>query len=396
MMLRSHKLACVLALSTLALFVAMTTCGPSPAAPPTPSLPPETPAESPPPEPLASPEPSAPPLAELNLVTEPLEEKRLDVELVYSGGDQTGLCYLGSYAMLAKFDDGDIDFMDVIVNSGIGTSALYIPQANILFGGSFLGSIGLAAKNQGFGYYIVAFKGAQITDNFLCPDFPKDAKQVIYTDSEEEAFNLLKRLISTDIPVEVHLDLFPIKEPMMAHTTWAKYAFMEAPHVDHYMTITGYDDSYVYLNDPIEKASGKGKDIPVNISGFLDAWKNGNSSSFDEGARIGPYWMLFLGKRGTAKSADELISWNKDIAAEALGEIRKAADNPNINELWHCNEMYRARKELGTFLKQNGQVEAGNMFLQAAELFRGLCQSSNPKADLLKIADLQEQALRKL
>ena len=207
MMLRSHKFSCVLALSTLALFVAMTTCAPSPAAPPTPSLPPETPAESPPPsppEPPAPPEPSAPPLAELNLVTEPLEEKRLDVGLVYSGGDQTGLCYLGAYAMLAKFDDGDIDFMDVIVNSGIGTSALYIPQASILFGGSFLGSIGLAAKNQGFDYYIVASKGAQITDNFLCPDFPKDAKQVIYIDSEEEAFNLLKRLISSGIPAKVH------------------------------------------------------------------------------------------------------------------------------------------------------------------------------------------------
>ena len=182
---------------------------------------------------------------------------------------------------------------------------------------------------------------------------------------------------------------------MMAHTTWAKYAFVEAPHVDHYMTVTGYDDSYVYLNDPIEKASGKGKDIPVSISGFLDAWKNGNSSSFDEGARIGPYWMLFLGKRGGAKSADELISWNKDIAAKTPGEIRKAANKPNISDLLHCNEMYRARKEFGVFLKENGYGEAGNMFLQAAELCRGLCGSSNQKADLLRIADLQEQALEK-
>ena len=392
MMLRSHKLACVLALSTSALFVAMTTCAPSPASPPTPSPPPETPAESPPPSP---PEPPAPILAELNLVAEPLGQNKLDVDLVYSGGDETGLCYLGSYAMLAKFEDSNIDFIDVVANSGIGASAFYIPQVNILTDGSFLESIQMSARNQGFDYYIAALEGASITDDFFARDLPKDAKQVLSVESEDEAFELLKRLISSDVPVMVHFDLSPIKEPMVAHTSWARYAFLEMDHVDHYMTVTGYDDSYVYLNDPIEKASGKGKDIPVNISGFLDAWKNGNSSSFDEGARIGPYWMLFLGKRGGAKSADELISWNKDIATKAPGEIREAANKPNISDLWHCNQMYRARKEFGLFLVENGYEEAGNMFLEAGELFRGLCRSPNPKADLLGIANLEELALKK-
>jgi len=46
-------------------------------------------------------------------------------------------------------------------------------------------------------------------------------------------------------------------------------------------------------------------------------------------------------------------------------------------------------------LKENGYEEAGNMFLEASELFRGLCQSPDQQADLLKIADLQEQALAK-
>ena len=393
MMLRSHKLACVLALSTLALFVAMTTCALSPAPPPTPSPPPETPAESPPPSP---PEPPAPILAELNLVAEPLDQNKLDVDLVYSGGDETGLCYLGSYAMLAKFEDSNINFTDVVANSGIGASALYIPQANILLDGSFLGSIGAAARNQGFDYYIVAVKGARITDDFLASDLPKDAKQVLSVESEDEAFELLKRLISSDVPVMVHFDLSPIKEPMVAHTSWARYAFLEMDHVDHYVTVTGYDESLVYLNDPTEKAAGKGEDIPVDISGFLDAWKNGDHPSFDEGSRIGPYWMLFLGQRGTAKTASEVILWNSEIGAKAPAEIRKAADNPNISDLLHCNQMYRARKEFGAFLKQNGYDEAGNMFVEASGLFRGLCQSSNPKADLLGIADLEELALRKL
>lgn len=105
--------------------------------------------------------------------------------------------------------------------------------------------------------------------------------------------------------------------------------------------------------------------------------------------------MLFLGEREVAKSADELLSWNKDIAVKAPAEIRKAADNPNINSLIHCGNMYRARQEFGAFLKQNGYEEAGNMSAEAGELFGGLDQSSDPRADLLKIADLQEQALTK-
>jgi len=393
MFIRIHSFISVLVLLTLVLFLVMTSCAPSTSPTSLPSPSPETPAESSPP---SSPEPPAPVLAELNLVAEPSNQKKLDVELVYSGADQPALCYLGAYAMLAKFGDSDIDFTDVVANSGIGASALYIPQVNILTDGSFLESIQMSARNQGFDYYLIAEKGAMITDDFMCADLPKDAKQVLWVENRDAAFELLKRLISTDIPVEVHLDLYPIREPLTKHTSYMQtiFNYMGARHADHYFTVTGYDDSFVYLNDPTEKAAGMGKDIPINISGFLSAWV-GSDPSMAASDRIGPYWMLFLGKRGTAKSANELLSWNKDIAAKAPGEIRKAADNPNIDGLLHCSNMYRARKEFGLFLKGNGHIEAGNMFLEASELFRGLCQSSNPKADLLKIADLQEQALTK-
>lgn len=55
--------------------------------------------------------------------------------------------------------------------------------------------------------------------------------------------------------------------------------------------------------------------------------------------------------------------------------------------------MYRARKEFGTFLQEAGYVDSGKLFIEAGKLFEGLCRSSNPKADLLKIADLQDKAL---
>jgi hypothetical protein len=396
MFFRSGKLTLALLALTLALFLVITGCTPPTETSPPPSEPPEpsTPLEPP------SPEPPPPLLAELNLVDEPLAEKRLDVELVYSGAAEPALCYLGSYAMLAKFADSGINFTDVVANSGMATSTLYVPQVNILTEGLFLWGIGHAAINQGFDYYIAALEGARITDDFMAPDLPKKAEEVISLESEDELFVLLKRLISSDIPVEVHLDCNFIKDALTTHTSYWKtiLAYHETylnKHADHYFAVTGYDQDFVYLNDPTEKKAGMGKDIPVGIASFLEAWANGNHPSFELGAGIGPYWMLFLGQRGTPKSADEVLSWNRSFAVDAPDEIRKAADNPNIDSLLHCSNMYRERQEFGAFLKQNGYQEAGDRFIEAGELFKGLCSSSNQKADLLRIADLQEQALTK-
>lgn len=344
-------------------------------------------------------EPSGEPLAGLNLVDEPLATKRLDVAKIYSGGDGPGLCYLGSYAMLAKFADSAIDFTDVIANCGIATSALYIPEINLLLDGFEVGSIAVAAGNQGFDYYIAALEGAQLTDEFLAANLVEDAQQIISMEDEDGIFELLKRLISSDTPVMVHLDVTLLKEALVSYCPYWETIFewqetyMASTHIDHYMTVTGYDESFVYLNDPTDGTADGGKDIPVAIADFLNSWKNGNHPSFAEESLIGPYWMLFLGERGAATSTSELLSWNRDIATEAVSEIRQATNDPTVSELIHCNGMYRAREEFGAFLQENGYTEAGDIFLEISQLFAGLCQSSDPGADLLEIADLLEQAL---
>ena len=207
----------------------------------------------------------------------------------------------------------------------------------------------------------------------------------------------MKRVISSDIPVMVHLDINFIKDALIANTSYmyCAFAFAGEGHLDHYVTVTGYDEEYVYLNDPTESVEGMGKDIPANISDFLSAWENGANPALEEGSRMGPCWMLFLGERGMAKTPEELVAWNKDIAARAPGDIRKAAERPNIMPLIHCSEMGRARYEFGAFLKENGYEEAGEIFLQISKLFQGLDISPNQRGDMERIADLQEEALGK-
>ncbi|MFC1846354.1 C39 family peptidase, partial [Chloroflexota bacterium] len=261
--------------------------------------------------------------------------------------------------------------------------------------GFFLGSVLTAIQNQGYEYTVAALKGGQITSEFFAGDLPKKAKEVFLPEGEGDAMQRLQKTISSGTPVMVHLDLAPIKGPMSEHTSWAGNAFMSMTHIDHFMTVTGYDYINIYLNDPSEKAPGKGKDIPVDIAGFMEAWKNGNHQSFDMESRVGPCWMLYLGNKGQAKTVDELLTWNKVIASKAPEEIRKAADNPNIMELIHSNEMYRARKEFAAFLEANGHQEAGRIFLQVADILKKLNNSSNKKADLLKMAELQQEAVEK-
>ena len=136
-----------------------------------------------------------------------------------------------------------------------------------------------------------------------------------------------------------------------------------------------------------------GKDIPVTTEHFLEAWANGNHPSFELGAGIGPYWMLFLSERGTPKTTEEILAWNRDLAVGAPDEIRAASVDPFVDSIIHCGNMCRERLEFGEYLKRNGYEAAGELFIEAGELFAALCYSDNQTADMLEIADLLEQAL---
>jgi hypothetical protein len=346
----------------------------------------------------SQPEPSAEPLAGLNLVDEPLATKRLDVELVYSGTTEPALCYLGSYAMLAKYNDNSLDFPDVVANSGMANSAIYYSGVNILSEGLFLWGVGLAAINQGFDYYIAAQEGAVIADDTMSKDLPEEAEEVVWLESEEELFTLLKRLISSDIPVEVHLDCTNIQQELVTYTSYWEVIFEFTQTYlnkdnDHYFVVTGYDQDFVYLNDPTEPQAGMGKDIPVTTEHFLEAWANGNHPSFELGAGIGPYWMFFLGERSTPKTAEQVLAWNRDFAVSAPDEIRAASVDPFVDSLMHCGNMCRERLDFGEYLQRNGYTAAGELYIEAGELFGELCYSDDQTADMLEIANLLEQAL---
>lgn len=353
---------------------------------PVPAPTPETPS----PEPITvSPEPEE---LELNLVEMAPSSYQLDVTPVYSGFQgEPAQCYLGSLAMLAKYDDPALDFADVIAYCGVGTCA-HVSLAGDLGGfGTGPHSIIDTAANLGYGYIIGIAKNGRANDTPISPlqsTFEEKAERIEYFDTEDDAFNFLRRAIASNYPVIVVLDCHYVRDDLARVSGyWQKIP--EVIHFSHHFTVTGYDRDYVYLNDPtgFEKADN----LPVTIANFKSAWEVTEELTL---SNKGPYWMFFLVKKQDQKSASEILAWNKQMSSQAAAHIRKFAENPRMTDMQRflIYHFIRARAEYAKFLERNGKTEAAALYEQSSQLWEGLLESGDLSDDLMKIADLEEQA----
>ena len=324
------------------------------------------------------------------------ESYQLTVPRVYSGilmlGPEEnwwagGLCYLGSFAMLVEYENSTLDFSDVVAYGGIGTRAERGPpwEPSTLGVGYMERSIINAASNLGYDLTLGIGAGGK-TDGFAIA-----AAQTKTFNSQDEAFNYLKCTIASNIPVEVHLDLYYVVDDFAeVSERWAKWT-QSKRHASHFMVVTGYDATQVYLNDPTEADNTVAVNMPATVDHFLQAWSEGANKSI-QGARLGPYWMIHIERSVGRKSIGEIKSWNKEISENSAAQIRAyAAGSPSADQpFWP--ELAKARKEFAVFLQKTGSTEAAALYKSAAELYRMMSASGNVSADLNIIADLEENA----
>lgn len=310
-----------------------------------------------------------------------------------------GLCYLGAFAMLVLYDDPDLDFTEIVAYSGIGVTAKNV--------GSFIGltndfksnSIITGAENLGYNFGLgLLFGGKHSVKNLPPPprlrpgtsppprlptqfNFKESAKEVKYFSNKEEATRYLKSIISFDKPVLVHLDLYYVTDDFAKISpSWAWEKF----HASHFMTVTGYDENYVYINDPADPDLTI-KNMPASYKNFLEAWKNGANRQI-KGGKLGPYWMLYLKDNAKRKSIKEIIAWNREISKNAAIEIREALNYKMIGA------MAVGRLEFAKFLERNGYQNAANLYSEAGNLYL-----KKPTIDELSlIADKEEEARNSL
>jgi hypothetical protein len=179
----------------------------------------------------------------------------------------------------------------------------------------------------------------------------------------------------------VHLDLYYITDDfakISPNWAWEKF------HASHFMTITGYDENYVYINDPTDPDLAI-KNMPASHKNFLEAWENGDNPQL-KGHKLGPYWMLYLKDKAKRKSIKEIIAWNREISKNAAFEIREALN------YFFIGEMAVGRLEFTKFLERNGYQNAANLYREAGNLYL-----KKPTIDELSlIAGKEEEARNSL
>ncbi len=297
-------------------------------------------------------------------ITNPLDVPRVNSaahltlvenEKIVEEEDTPALCYLGAFAMLVLFDNPSLDFADVATYSGIGSAASYDSRTGLINKYKEK-SIILAAQNFGYDYVLGVKSGGKANSHLA--SFTPSASEVKYFKDEEEAFSRLKQIIDSGKPVEVHLDVYYVIDDFRKISDMWVRAW-DKGHWSHFMTVTGYDDNYVYINDPTDPDLNI-KNMKTPVKNFLEAWKNGDK--IIGGAQLGPYWMLYINKKGNKKSVSDIISWNKEASTNAASSIRSARSGDN-------SELGVGRKEFGKFLERNGYNDAGKLYKEAADIY---------------------------
>lgn len=333
---------------------------------------------------------------ELEIVQAP-DNYQLDVPAIYSGLEKIpGLCYLGSFAMMAKYHCPELEFYDVVACSGVGAKVEYIePFGDSLpFLGNGIGeaSIILATQNLNASFILCLHEEGCDSAPYYPPQlrFGEQAEEIIYFDSSDKSLNYLKEIIASGYPVVVYLDCYYVYDDFASCSDFWKN-FMEKDHYDHYMTVTGYDKDYIYLNDPTDPTEAA-INILAKTEKFKLAWEKGN----EIGQKLGPYWMIYLSDMGTMKSLSEVISCNVELAKEAPSEIRKFATEPNSSDTtcFLLREIAKARIEFANFLEKNDMEQAASLYRESGNIFATISENGNVTAsELNMIADKEEQAL---
>ncbi len=277
---------------------------------------------------------------ELDLAVTAPPSYQLAVTPIYSG---QGLCFLGSFVMLAKYDEPSIDFSDCICSSGLGPSGFHVPDKptglRFSFYGGMEASLALMPRNLGYNLIVGVGKGGRIDSQLSepikvgtaakLPDLKdvsvrNEAKRIEYFDNVDGAFSFLKRVVASGYPVEVHLNVVWVMDDFAkVSPKWQKDAeiWRSLDQMSHFMVVTGYDASYVYLSDPTDP--DKPTNLPATIGNFKSAWTVPEGMTQND---AGPYWMLFIKRGEGKKSADDILDWNKKRSATTPNEIKALSE----------------------------------------------------------------------
>lgn len=134
--------------------------------------------------------------------------------------------------------------------------------------------------------------------------------------------------------------------------------------------------------------------MKASTENFVKAWED--ITAIPNSPPRGPFWMIYLENNGEIPDFEFVIERNLQESVNAPGEIRSFSESPDSSEFTRflLLELGNARKHFGEYLVRNGQVEAGEGYLQSGELLTAMALENNIQTSLLnEAAEVEEGAV---
>lgn len=176
-------------------------------------------------------------------------------------------CEVTSLAMLLQYKGIKTDKMDLAARIKKDKTPLIKKNDKVYWGNPNDGFIGdmYSYSNPGYGVYHEPIKN--LADRFL-------PGQIV--DLTGKDFNYLKIYLSQDIPIWIIINTTYKKLPETAFESWqTPDGELKITYKEHSVLITGYDDKYIFFNDPISGI----KNRKVLKEDFIKAWKQMGSQA---------------------------------------------------------------------------------------------------------------------
>ena len=203
-------------------------------------------------------------------------EYRMSVNKIYSGIDgDPSLCYLGAFAKMAQYHINDISFSDIVAYSGMGASAYCAETPEMRSPYMLLTKYGQssmiqAAKNLNTEIGVGIKNGGTDSDRFPSNlSLIDEASKIKYFTDEVEALEFIKYILSTEKPVMIYINLYYVRDEFAEQSEY--WQRMPKQQISHFITVTGYDDENIYINDPTDNTEN-GKDLALSTGNFVLAW----------------------------------------------------------------------------------------------------------------------------
>jgi hypothetical protein len=285
-----------------------------------------------------------------------------------------GVCYLASLAGVLGAYDSQLGVTKVIFYSGpiyekwqeIHNGKTEIIRAPARPPTIFLRTLDNLGYRAYVGYNERGFR--ELKKTYL-RDEEKERHQEFKT--EDEAFSFLKRIISSAIPVIVHIDPEFIGE---------------TPGSD-FVVVTGYDKKNVYINYSAEEG---GKDRPVKVADFLKAWSSGEAAKT-------PNLMLFVEQVNKEKPDVEILAEIRKECRVISTYLNEDADGLEKGKIPAKNFKFfgdlgsAKRSALAIFLEMKNFNDIAENYNKIAKLYAEIRPETDPKELVKKLREIAKQ-----